>query len=332
MSKINIYSEFGRLREIIVGRPLAEEDCIFNWGPGMDEEFTWMTEANLQALKSGSGRPFAEVFPERFAKTKEQMDGFKKALEDLGVTVHQVPKLQHGDRDYINPGIEQMYPRDVWCTAGDTVMISSLRMPWKRKQQFTMAPFYVGLMEKNEGKYLASPQATTDILSERTHEAEKYSILLDGGDFLVHKDEIYLGQGHGSNALGAKFAQDMLGDRFKVFPLKLHEHALHLDCTVSLIREGLGIICRDWLISDLPDSIKDWTWIEATPEEAVMLGVNGLPVAPNKIIFDPYHERLVKEMRAHDVEVVEVPYDQVASWGGSVRCSSQPVYRDDLQS
>jgi len=330
MTKVHVYSEYGKLREIIIGRPLEEDDPLWDWGPGMDEEFSWMTEDNLKKFKSGAGKPFAEVFPERFTKTREQMDGFKKALEDEGIIVHQVPKLQHEDRNYINRGVEQMYPRDVWCTAGDTVMVSSLRMPWKRKQQFAMAPFYMDLMRKSEAKYLSAPQATTDILSARTHEAEKYSVLFDGGDFFVNGNEIYIGQGHGSNALGAKFVQDMLGDQFKVFPLQLSKSALHLDCTISLIRDGVGIICRDWLISDLPDSIKDWTWIEATAEEAVMLGVNGLPVAPNRIMFDPYHARLVNELKVHDVEVVEVPYDQVASWGGSMRCSTQPVYREDI--
>lgn len=330
MSKINVYSEYGKLKEVIIGRPMEEGDLNFEWGPGMDEEFSWMTKENLETLMSNSGKPWTNAFSERVKAATEQLEGFKKTLENEGIIVHQVPKLVNEDQKYINIGLEQVWPRDVWCTAGNTVVVSSLRMPWKRKQQFAMLPFYTDLMQKGEIKFLSTPQASTEILSANTKEAEKHSVLMDGGDFFVHRNEIFLGQGHGSNALGAKFAESIFGGEFKVTPVKLTKDALHLDCTISLIRDGLGIICREWLDDELPESIRDWTWIEATPEEAQMLGVNGFPIAPNRIIFDSYHERLIGEMRKHGVEVVDIPFDQVASWGGSLRCATQPVYREDI--
>jgi glycine amidinotransferase len=330
MKKININSEFGPLREVIIGRPLSEDDLVIEWVPGMDEEFAWMKPETFQLVKKGSKLPWAEVMPDLFEKINSQVKYYQDVLRESGVTVHEVPRLEHGDRDYLNPGIEQIFPRDVWCTAGATVIVSSLRMPHKRKQHFTMAPFYTELMQKDACNYLSAPQATTDILSARTHEAEKCSILLDGGDFLVNGKEIYLGQGHGSNALGALCARNILGDEYKVIPLKLHANALHLDCTIALIRPGLGIICRKWLLSDLPDAIKDWTWIEASEEEAAWLGVNGLGLNPETYVFDPYHQRLADELRKHGVKIIEVPYDGPSFLGGSVRCSSQPVYREDL--
>jgi N-dimethylarginine dimethylaminohydrolase len=106
------------------------------------------------------------------------------------------------------------------------------------------------------------------------------------GDFLVHVNEIYLGQGHGSNALGAKFAQAILGDEYEVIPLKLSDAALHLDCTIALIRPGLGLICPEWLDDELPEAIRDWTWIETTEQEALWLAANGLPLHLSQTIYD----------------------------------------------
>ena len=152
-------------------------------------------------------------------------------------------------------------------------------------------------------------------------------MLLDGGDFLVNGEEIYLGQGHGSNALGAKFAESVWGDDFKVYPLELSQSALHLDCVISLVRPGLGLICREWLKSDLPPGIADNEWIEVSEEEALWLGVNGLPLDPETYLADAAHTRIIGELRERGVNVIEVPYDGPSFLGGSLRCSSQPIYR-----
>ena len=82
-------------------------------------------------------------------------------------------------------------------------------------------------------------------------------------------------------------------------------------------------------MSELPPAIRDFTWIEATPEEAAWLGVNGLPLNPEAYLIDPAHERIIKELQANGVETIEVPYDGPSFLGGSLRCSSQPLVRAD---
>lgn len=97
----------------------------------------------------------------------------------------------------------------------------------------------------------------------------------------------------GSGAMGEEIAP-FVGISLQflmVIPLTLSPSALHLDCTIALVRPGLGMICREWLLSDLPDTLKDWDWIEATEEEAAWLGVNGLALSPDIYIFDSAHQR-----------------------------------------
>ena len=88
------------------------------------------------------------------------------------------------------------------------------------------------------------------------------------------------------------------------------------------------MICREWILSPLPDSIKDWTFIDVTPKEAASLGCNGLPLNPETALIGSQHKRIIKEVRAHKHEVIEVPYSVPSFMGGSLRCSSQPIRRD----
>jgi len=327
MAKINVTHEWGELKEVILGRPLDETDRIFDWTPGMDEEFSHVKPETFEWLKANAGKPWKEADPELFAKINDQVDNFVATVEKHGVKVHQPPHVERGDAEYINSGVEQVWPRDVFCTAGDTVIVASLRLPWKRKQQFAFLPLYAEKMAAGECSFISAPQASTDILSPYQHEAEKYCILLDGGDFLVNGVEIYLGIGHGSNLLGAKFAQDALGQEYTVYPLQLSAQSLHLDCTMSLLRPGLGLLCREWLKSELPPGLEDFTWIDVTPEEASWLGTNGLPLNAETCLMDPRHERVINEVRSHGHEVIEVPYDGPSYIGGSMRCSSQPLVK-----
>jgi len=327
--EVHVYDEFGELKDVVIGSPLADDDCVFKWMPGMDEEFSWLKPETFKFLKANSDKPWKEANPELFSKINQQVDNYAETMEKHGVKVRRLPRLVHEDRNYINPGVEQIFPRDVWCTAGNTVVAAALRMPWKRKQYLAAAPLYVGMMEAGKCKYIQAPQPSTEVMSppDRKHAAETHSILFDGGDFFVNGDEIYLGQGHGSNALGAKFCESVFGDQFKVYPLTLSGAALHLDCTIALLRPGLGIICREWLKSELPPGLKNYKWIEATEQEAAWLGVNGIALNPETYVVDSAHKRLIGEMRRHGVNVVAVPYDGPSFLGGALRCSSQPVYR-----
>lgn len=330
-SKVNVYTEFGELKDVIIGSPLGDDDRIYNWTPGMDEEFSWLKPETFDFLKASAGKPWKEANPELWANINSQINAYAETLDKRGINVHRLPALVHEDRNYINGGVEQGWPRDVWCTAGDTVIVSSLRMPWKRKQQFAGLPLYTKLLADGKCTYISAPQASTEVLSppDRKHAAEETSILLDGGDFFVNGDEVYIGIGHGSNMLGATFAQSVFGDKFKVYPIKLHANALHLDCTMSLLRPGLGLICRKWIVDEeLPPGLSGYTWIEVTEEEAFWLGCNGMPLSPETTIIDSRHERVIAEVRKAGHEVIDIPYDAPSYLGGALHCSSQPLVRE----
>ena len=96
---------------------------------------------------------------------------------------------------------------------------------------------------------------------------------------------------------------------------------------MALLKPGLGLLCSDALVGKLPDSLKGWNFIDVTVEEAKRLGANALVLDEKTVIMDTQHKRIIDEVRKHNHEVIELPYDDVATWGGAFRCSHHPLVR-----
>ena len=330
-SYVSVYDEYGELKDVVIGIAPEPDDPFFVLHPGDEyNTFSWMKPETTKFMKEVSGKTWKEAYGDVYDQLVDEVDGYVRVLQERGIRVRRPDRLKNDDRTYIAPMIDQVWPRDCMCTVGDNVIVSSLRIPWKRKQQFAFASIYAPMMADGKCFYFSAPQASTDIYSSKDvqKEVEGLSVLLDGGDFLVHGHEIFLGIGHGSNMLGAAFAQSVLGGRYKVHPFILSKDALHLDCALSLIRPGLALICREWIKSELPKSIRDWTFIDVTPKEAASLGTNGLPLTPETALVGAQHKRVINEIRKHKHEVIEVPYAVPSFMGGALRCSSQPIRRD----
>ena len=330
-SYVSVTDEYGELKDVIIGIAPEPDDPFFVLHPGDEyNTFSWMKPETIKFMKEISGKSWKEAYGDVYDQLVEEVEGYVRVLEDRGVRVRRPARLKNDDRTYIAPMIDQVWPRDCMCTAGDNVIVSSLRIPWKRKQQFALASIYAPMMVDGKCYYFSAPQASTDVYStkEVQREVEGVSVLIDGGDFLLHGEDIFLGIGHGSNMLGAIFAQRVLGERYKVHPFKMSKDALHLDCALSLLRPGLALICREWIESELPESIRDWTFIDVTPKEAAFLGTNGLPLNPETALIGAQYKRIIKEVRAQKHEVIEVPYAVPSFMGGALRCSSQPILRE----
>jgi len=57
------------------------------------------------------------------------------------------------------------------------------------------------------------------------------------------------------------------------------------------------------------------------------LGANLFVIDKKTCIVDTYHHRIAEELRKRGQEVIEIPYSEVATWGGAFRCSHHPLRR-----
>ena len=68
--------------------------------------------------------------------------------------------------------------------------------------------------------------------------------------------------------------------------------------------------------------------IEATAEEAHFLGCNTLCLEPSVARIGAEHKLLIKEIEKRKVRVVAVPFDKPSEFGGGIRCSTHPLFRE----
>lgn len=79
----------------------------------------------------------------------------------------------------------------------------------------------------------------------------------------------------------------------------LRKEVLHLDCALSLVREGLMIVCEEALPDGIPEPLKSWHRISVPCEDLTHLAVNGLPVNEQVYITEIYCQRATKAPYIH---------------------------------
>ena len=115
--------------------------------------------------------------------------------------------------------------------------------------------------------------------------------------------------------------------RYDVVQVQLKNNVLHLDCALSLVRDGLMIVCEEALINGIPDELKSWEKILVPYSDVSRLAVNGLPVNDSVYILDSEFEYIGKQLISKGITVEYIDFEISRSLGGSFRCSTQPLLR-----
>ena len=106
---------------------------------------------------------------------------------------------------------------------------------------------------------------------------------------------------------------------------------LHLDCVLSVPRNGLAIVCEEAFVDGLPEHIKSWDLIRVDIESVRRLAVNGIPVDSKNYLmsFNDHNDNryLQSELEKRDIKVHRVFFGTHNGQGGSLRCATQPLVR-----
>ena len=74
----------------------------------------------------------------------------------------------------------------------------------------------------------------------------------------------------------------------------------------------------------------DYKLIEVPADEQMKYFVcNALTLEPRRVMVIKGASKTVKALRAHKVDVIEVPYDEVMKYGGGIRCTTMQLIRDE---
>ena len=257
----------------------------------------------------------------------EEREALCAVLEKYGVEVLRPRKLTEAELSQAvlpegashGKGLSNFFVRDPFIVVGDHVIEANFRKEYRRFEALTARDIFLG-----KTSYVALPMADISD-SER-------GPFLEGGDVLVYHKQVFVGNsGFASNSAGIQWLRDYLAPYgYEVTEVRLQGNILHLDCALSLVREGLMIVCEESFADGIPEAFKDWDRISVPQSYAVNMAVNGLPVNPEVYITDIAFKNTVgRELEARGIKVEYLDLAATRSFSGSVHCSTQPVLRMD---
>ena len=176
------------------------------------------------------------------------------------------------------------------------------------------------------------------------------SVHVEGGDVVLYKDYIFVGQYNfpdysqvktaRTNRLAIDFLKMIFPER-NILPLNLlksdtdpYQGILHLDCTFMPVGRDKAIIYRRGFMNprDAEHLIEIFgreNVFEITTEEMYAMNPNVFSISENVVVVEEHFHRLIKHLREKWGFTVEtVPYREISKMGGLLRCSTLPLRRD----
>ncbi|GAB4028734.1 dimethylarginine dimethylaminohydrolase family protein [Spirosoma koreense] len=246
------------------------------------------------------------TFPRANDLTAE-MDYLAEMLEQLGIIVHRPTNLS---------GVGQLFTRDIGFVIDDYFVRANMKLTTRQAE-------YTGI---------------TDLLA--TIPAEKLLIppldsTLEGGDVIVGKDRCYVGVGNRTNPAGLTYLQQQFPHR-QIIGLPIiqssdrYTNIVHLDCAFNPVGHRSALLYRPGF-HQLPaafyEEFDPSNLIDITADEMVNLVPNLLSVSPELVFIRQGYHRIRSILENHQINVVEIPFDEVAKLGGLLRCVTLPLER-----
>lgn len=161
------------------------------------------------------------------------------------------------------------------------------------------------------------------------------SIILEGGDIIIHNDIIFIGQnGNRTNKEGISYLKKLFKDEFKIIPLNMINPSkfipfVHLDCLFNPVSNDTGIIYEKGFTKESLDIIKSLfpNLIYINDQEQDELATNVVSLGNKVVIVQKRHINLIERLNnlGFITETIST-YDTVKETGYS-RCLTCPLER-----
>ena len=303
--QLNIKSETGRLREVILGLPYSNGPV-----PTLDETFD---SKSYESVKNG-------VYPTEASIIRE-MEAFEAVLKKYGVKVH---------RPSLVTNCNQVFSRDVGFVIDDKIIVSNI-IPDRQAEIDAYESVYRNIHYKNIYN-----------LPEAVH-VEGGDVILYNDTILLGQynfDDYSSLKTARTNRLAQDYLQ-MIFPGKKIIPLNLrksdtdpYEGILHLDCTFMPVGRDKAIIYRGGFLNPrdaghLVDMFGPENVFELTAEEMYWMNSNIFSISEDVVVSEEHFSRLNHHLReVWGLTVETVPYREISKMGGLLRCSTLPLRRD----
>ncbi len=297
-------NEWGQLQEVILGTATnAHWPVVCPIFRNLENTTAW------KETPVSSGPVDIKIIEE----TNEDLEKFQEILESLDIRVHRPKDLDFRSFD----GMYNYCPRDRVLIVGNIIIDAPMLYPTRKKEI----------------------SAIEHLLNHCIVSCEDPSVIFDAANICrLGQDLLYLVSDSG-NISGAKWLQQILPEH-KIHILDNIYSGVHIDSTISPIREGLVVLNADRINNNnLPTVFKNWDkiWIEGTniipqgftnyPYASKYIALNFLTINPNLVICDPNQTYLRIELSKHKVETIGVELRHSRTLGGGHHCVTLDLVR-----
>lgn len=247
-------------------------------------------------------------------ETNEDLEKFRETLESLGIKVYRPKDLDFKSFD----GMYNYCPRDRVLIVGNNIVDAPMLYPTRKREL----------------------SAIQHLFDDTIITCTDPGVTFDAANICrLGKDLLYLVSESG-NRTGAEWLQKILPN-YKIHILDNIYSGVHIDSTISPVREGLVVLNADRINKDnLPTIFKNWDKIWITGNDIVPQGFTGYPYAskyialnfltinPYLVICDPKQTQLRYELSKHGVESIGIELRHSRTLGGGHHCVTLDLLRE----
>ncbi len=219
------------------------------------------------------------------------------------------------------PSLLQVFPRDLGVVIGD-VFVRGRMKESVRAAEYSMIEHHVRALA---GVVVTPPD----------------SVILEGGDVVLHRDAIFVGVGRRTNERAVDFLEELFPKR-TVIAVDLvhgtgnpHTDVLHLDCTFMPVGRDQALVFARGLkhgIGPIGDFFPAEKRIELGGDALYDLACNILSISPEHVVSCETLGELNAKLVERGIKVSTVSFDAVRRLGGLIRCATLAVRRKAMRS
>lgn len=341
MNKVNSNTEWGTLKEVILGRAeFAQIPTIKNY------DIHSIDYADYNSVENLPGGLYNQQIIE---ETIEDLDIFQKQLEELNIIVHR-PDLLDCSTKYSNTfwesdGYYLYCPRDSVLIVGDTI----IETPMPLRSRYFETNAYKSIFYnyfRGGSSWISAPKP---LLLDESYDRSDLSrptltnqeIAFDAANIIRCGKDIFFLISNTGNELGAQWLQRTLGDKYRVHTLKNIYAYIHIDTTILPLAPGKVLLNPSRVNEhNLPDYFKSWDkiwsvcpaetpfekdWAVASP----WIGMNVLSLSENLVAVEERQMPLIKQLESKGFDVLPVKMRHCRTLSGGPHCVTLDTIRDD---
>lgn len=340
-NKINSHTEWGTLKEIIVGR------CEFSHVPTIKgKDIHCVDYANYENIENLPGGLYNDRIRE---ETIEDLDVFSDQLANLGISVFRPEIIDHrltySTSNWSTDGYYSYCPRDSMLVIGDTL----IETPMPLRSRFLETVAYKKILKsylQNGSKWISAPKPELlDELYDRSDLSKntltEFEPVFDAANIIKCGKDIFYLVSNSGNKFGAAWLQSVLGTTYRVHVLTDVYAYVHLDTTIMPLSPGVVLLNPDRVNdNNLPKFFHKWKKIWAaepiaTPFEehwavaSPWLGMNVLSINEKLVAVEERQINLIKQLEDNGFDILPVRLRHCRTLSGGPHCVTLDTVRDE---